>query len=56
MHIAKTVPKNQHHTGVARPPEANGTAYVAGTRNVKIRCSMIQESGNHLSLELPSRR
>jgi hypothetical protein len=35
MHMAKKVPTSQHHTGVARPPEASGVAYVAGTRNVK---------------------
>jgi hypothetical protein len=25
MHMAKQDPTNQHHTGVARPPEAKGT-------------------------------
>lgn len=35
IHMAKNVPANQHHTGVARPPEVKGTAIVAGTGSVR---------------------
>jgi hypothetical protein len=31
IHIAMQLPKNQHHTAVAGPPEVIGTLKVAGT-------------------------
>lgn len=44
MDMAKKVPVNQHQTGVARPPEANGVAIVAGTIHLSVGSRHLRKS------------
>jgi hypothetical protein len=47
IHIAIQLPKNQHHTAVAGPPEVIGTLKVAGTDPKTPRIEMAYDIVDH---------
>ena len=44
MHMAIQLPKNQHHTAVAGPPDATGMLNVAGTEPSTPRIEMAYDT------------
>jgi len=48
MHMAMQLPKNQHQTAVAGPPEEIGTLKVAGTEPNTPRIEMAYDTVDHL--------